>query len=163
VLSVDNEIGATEVLTGSREIEDVLRPSGIEQLDFIGSGAVPPNPTELLGSRRTAELLKTLRELYEFVVIDASPVLPVSDALLLAGLVDGVVIVANASATPRQQVRAACARVEYSRAKVLGVVLNRVKLYSPDYHSYCHGGYYYTIQNGAAAGSLKGQPEKISQ
>jgi capsular exopolysaccharide synthesis family protein len=155
VLSVNNEFGITEVLTGSRELEDVLRPSGIDQLDFIGSGAVPPNPTELLGSRRTAEILKRLSQDYQYVVIDASPVLPVSDPLLLAGLVDGVVIVANASATPRQQVRAACARIEYARAKVLGVVLNRVKLFSPDYHSYYHGGYYYTIKNGAADDSPK--------
>ncbi len=153
VLSVDNNVGLTEVLTGSRELTEVLRPTGIEHLDFLGSGAVPPNPTELLGSRKMAETLRQLGQDYEYVVIDSSPVLPVSDSLLLARLVDGVVIVANASATPRQQVRTACARVEYARGRLLGIVLNKVKLHSPEYHPYYHGGYYYRIQNGAAGGA----------
>ena len=147
VLSVDNHLGLTEVLTGSRELLEVVRPTEIEHLDFLGSGSVPPNPTELLGSHKMIDTLQQLRQHYEYVVIDSSPVLPVSDSLLLAKLVDGVVIVANASATPRQQVRTACARIEYARGKILGVVLNKVKLHSPDYHPYYHGGYYYTIQN----------------
>jgi Mrp family chromosome partitioning ATPase len=84
------------------------------------------------------------------VVIDSSPVLPVSDSLLLAKLVDGVVLVANASATPRQQVRTACARVEYAQGKILGVVLNKVKLHHPDYYPYYHGGYYYTMHDNAS-------------
>ncbi|MBV8362910.1 MAG: CpsD/CapB family tyrosine-protein kinase, partial [Deltaproteobacteria bacterium] len=147
LLSIENHLGLTEVLTGSRELREVLRPTGIEHLDFISAGAIPPNPTELLGSRRMAETLRHLEQDYEYVVIDSSPVLPVSDSLLLARLVDGVVIVANAAATPRQQVRIACVRVEYSQGRLLGLVLNRIKLHSPDYHPYYHGGYYYTVQN----------------
>jgi polysaccharide biosynthesis transport protein len=146
VLSLDNHLGLTEVLTGSRELHEVVRPTEIENLHFLGAGSVPPNPTELLGSHKMAETLRQLREEHEYVVIDSSPVLPVSDSLLLVKLVDGVVIVANASATPRQQVRTACARIEYARGKILGVVLNKVKLHHPDYHPYYHGGYY-TIQH----------------
>ena len=146
LLSIDNHLGLTEVLTGSRELREVLRPTAIEHLDFLSAGASPPNPTELLGSRRMAETLRHLAQDYEYVVIDSSPVLPVSDSLLLAKLVDGVVIVANAAATPRQQVRIACVRVEYAQGRLLGIVLNRIKLHSPDYHPYYHG-YYYTVQN----------------
>ncbi len=153
VLSVENHLGLTEVLTGSRELHEVLRPTEIEHLDFVSSGAVPPNPTELLGSLKIAETLRHLEQDYEYIVIDSSPVLPVSDSLLLAKLVDGIVIVANASATPRQQVRIACARVEYARGRLLGIVLNRIKLHSPDYHPYYHSGYYYTVDKDAASGS----------
>ena len=142
LLSIDNHLGLTEVLTGSSELHQVLRPTGIDHLDFVSSGAVPPNPTELLGSRKLAETLRQLEQEYEYVVIDSSPVLPVSDSLLLAKLVDGVVIVASAAATPRQQVRIACVRVEYARGRILGIVLNRAKLHSADYHPYYHGGYY---------------------
>jgi succinoglycan biosynthesis transport protein ExoP len=150
LLSIDNHLGLTEVLTGSRELHEVLRPTEIEHLDFLSSGAVPPNPTELLGSHKIAETLHQLQQDYEYVVIDSSPVLPVSDSLLLAKLVDGVVIVANAAATPRQQVRIACVRVEYARGRLLGILLNRAKLHSPDYHPYYHGSYYYTVQNDPA-------------
>jgi polysaccharide biosynthesis transport protein len=150
VLSIENHLGLTEVLTGSRSLREVLRKTEIEHLDFVSSGAVPPNPTELLGSRMIAQTLQELEQDYEYLVIDSSPVLPVSDSLLLAKLVDGVVIVANAAATPRQQVRIACARVEYARGRLLGIVLNRVKLHSPDYHPYYHGGYYYSVENSDA-------------
>jgi capsular exopolysaccharide synthesis family protein len=152
VLSVENHCGLTEVLTGSCELDEALQPSGIEHLDFLASGAVPPNPTELLGSQRIAQILRQLGQDYDHVVIDSSPVLPVSDSLLLAKLVDGVVLVANASATPRQQVRTACARVEYAHGKILGVVLNKVKLHHPDYYPYYHGGYY-SVQDPASIGA----------
>jgi capsular exopolysaccharide synthesis family protein len=147
VLSIDNHLGLTEVLTGSRELHEVLRKTQVEHLDFLSSGAVPPNPTELLGSHKIAETLRLLEKDYEYIVIDSSPVLPVSDSLLLAKLVDGVVIVANAAATPRQQVRIACVRIEYARGRLLGIVLNHIKLHSPDYHPYYHAGYYSSVQS----------------
>jgi len=142
VLAVDNVTGLTEVLTGALKFEEATRRTGIENFDFLGAGAAPPNPTELLGSAKMAELLAQLREYFRYIVIDSSPVLPVSDGLLLARLVDGAVVVANGAATPRQQVKTACARLEYARGKILGIVLNRIKLNSPDYHYYYHDNYY---------------------
>jgi receptor protein-tyrosine kinase len=142
VLGMDNHLGLTEVLTGSCEPHEMIRPAGCENLFFLGTGSVPPNPTELLGSAKLAETIERLRNHYEYIIIDSSPVLPVSDALLMAKLADGVVIVANAQATPRKLVRAACARLEYARGKILGVILNRVKLHSPEYHDYYRYGDY---------------------
>jgi polysaccharide biosynthesis transport protein len=141
VLAVDNHIGLTEVLAGSRELHEMIRGTEIENLFFLGSGSVPPNPTELLGSPKMVETLLELRAHYEYVVIDSAPVLPVSDSLVLAKLTDGVMLVANGSVTPRQQVKTACARLEYARAKILGVVLNKVKIHSADYHYYYHQDY----------------------
>jgi capsular exopolysaccharide synthesis family protein len=147
VLSIENHLGLTEVLTGTRELHEVLRKTEIEHLDFLSSGAVAPNPTELLGSHKIGETLRDLEQDYEYIVIDSSPVLPVSDALLLARLVDGVVIVANAVSTPRHQVRIACVRVDYAGGRILGIVLNRIKLHNPDYDPYYHRGYYYTVED----------------
>jgi polysaccharide biosynthesis transport protein len=142
VLAVDNHLGLTEVLTGSREMHETIRATEIENLYFLGAGSVPPNPTELLNSPKMAEVMAQLRDHYEYIVIDSAPVLPVSDSMVLSKLTDGVVLVANGSATPRQQVKNACARLEYARAKILGLVLNKVKIHSPDYHYYYHQDYY---------------------
>jgi succinoglycan biosynthesis transport protein ExoP len=142
VLAIDNLAGLTETLTGSRKWPEVIRPTEIDNLDFLSAGSAPPNPTELLGSPKMAEILAAMGERYSYIVIDSSPVLPVSDALLLASLVDGVVVVVNGVATPRQQVKTACARLEYARGKILGVVLNRIHLQSPDYYYYYHHDYY---------------------
>jgi polysaccharide biosynthesis transport protein len=142
VLAVDNHLGLTEVLTGSRDMLEMIRATEIENLYFLGAGSVPPNPTELLNSPKMAEVMAQLRDRYEYIVIDSAPVLPVSDSMVLSKLTDGVVLVANGSATPRQQVKNACARLEYARAKILGLVLNKVKIHSPDYHYYYHQDYY---------------------
>jgi capsular exopolysaccharide synthesis family protein len=142
VLTVDNQLGLTEVLTGSRELGEVVRRTEIENFDFLGSGSAPPNPTELLGSTKMLETLTALRKIYEYIIVDTSPVLPVSDPLVVAQLADGIMVVANAVATPRQQVRTAVARLEYARGKILGVVLNRIKIHSPDYQYYYHHEYY---------------------
>lgn len=147
VLAMDNHTGLTEVLTGACDLQEVIRPTEVDNLHFLGAGSVPPNPAELLGSSKMAESLARLRDHCEYIVIDSSPVLPVSDSLLLAKLVDGIVVVANGAATPRQQVRTACARLEYARGKILGLVLNRIQVNNPEYRYYYHQEYYnFTIQ-----------------
>jgi succinoglycan biosynthesis transport protein ExoP len=142
VLAVDNHLGLTEVLTGSRDITEMIRATEIENLYFLGAGSVPPNPTELLNSSKMVDVMEQLRENYQYIVIDSAPVLPVSDSMVLSKLVDGVVLVANGSATPRQQVKNACTRLALADAKMLGLVLNKVKIQSPDYHNYYHQDYY---------------------
>jgi succinoglycan biosynthesis transport protein ExoP len=141
VLAVENHLGLTEVLTGVRDLHDLIRPSGVENLFLLSSGSVPPNATELLGSSRMHQVLTELQQIYDYIVIDSPPVMPVSDALLLSTIADGVLLVTNASRTPKHQVRAARARLEYARAKIFGTVLNRIKIHSSDYHYY-HQGYY---------------------
>jgi capsular exopolysaccharide synthesis family protein len=156
VLHIENHLGLTEVLTGSRELGDMIRETEISNLDMLSSGSIPPNPAELLNSQKMADTLSDLRDIYDFIVIDSSPVLPVSDALVLAKLVDGIIVVANGAATPRQQVRTACARIVRARGKILGVVLNKIKINSPDYYYHYHHEYYgYGRAEGA---SKKGEP-----
>ena len=135
VLGVHNLVGLTEVLVGQKQAIDVIRAVGGNGLSFLSAGSVPPNPTELLASRRMQEVLSELTSQYDSVVIDSPPVMPVSDSVVLSRMVDGVVVVVGPR-TPKQLVRHACARLGQVGAKILGVVLNRVNLKSPDYYHY---------------------------
>ncbi len=142
VLDLDNNLGLTEVLTGVRDLHDLIRPTVVPNLFVLSSGSVPPNATELVGSSKMHQVVTQLQQIYDYVVIDSPPVMPVSDALLLSTIVDGVLLVTNASRTPKQQVRAARARLEYARAKIFGTVLNKVRVHHSEYQYYYHQGYY---------------------
>jgi polysaccharide biosynthesis transport protein len=153
VFDLDKEPGLTEALTGRREVHELIRPTHIDGLSLLTSGSLPPNPTELLGSEKMRQLLAQLAQEFDFVIIDSPPVLPVSDAIILSTLVDGVVVVVNSEATAKQQVRIACARLRYARAKIFGAVLNKVNVTSPEYRYY--SSYYYQYTNEV----LQGSPE----
>jgi polysaccharide biosynthesis transport protein len=135
ILAVENHLGLTEVLTGAHEHGSLIRRTPIENLFFLSSGETPPNPSELLGSDRMRELLTFLGERNDYIVIDGTPVLPVTDVVVLSTMVDGVTLVVGPN-TPKQQARAALSRLEYARAKVLGAVLNKVNINSVDYNYY---------------------------
>ena len=141
VLGIASEPGLTELLTGQREPQEVARPTAIENLFLISCGSSPPNPAELVGSRKMQETLAFLQAHFDYVLIDSPPVMPVSDAILLSTMVDGVVLVVGGQETPKHVVREARARLGYARAKILGVMLNRVNMQSGDY-SYYYRHYY---------------------
>jgi succinoglycan biosynthesis transport protein ExoP len=150
VLDLDNNLGLTEVLTGVRDLHDLIRPTAVPNLFILSSGSVPPNATELVGSPKMHQVVTQLQEIYDYIVIDSPPVMPVSDALLLSTIVDGVLLVTNAARTPKQQVRAARARLEYARAKIFGTVLNRIRIHHSEYQYYYHQGYYTPEDENAA-------------
>jgi len=136
VLSMENERGLAEVLTGHCGAAEVTLQTSEDNLYFLSSGAEPPNPSELLSSKKMKQLLTELEEEFDCVVIDSPPVMPVSDPVLLSTMVDGVVIVVDSQNTPKQLVRDVRSRLKKAHAKVLGVVLNRVDLRNGDYASY---------------------------
>ncbi len=141
ILKMPNEVGLAECLAGQIEAERVLRPTQVDNLFMITSGSKPPNPAELLGSKTMAATIAILREQFDYVFIDSSPVLPVSDALPLATMVDGVLMVVDGQKTPRQLVKDARARLTSPHIKMLGVMLNRVDVQEGSYGSY-YGHYY---------------------
>jgi capsular exopolysaccharide synthesis family protein len=138
VLGVENHAGLADVLAGQRELAEVIHPTAIEQLFFLSSGPLPANPAELVGSKKMRDTLAALQEQYDYILIDSPPVMPVSDAILLSTMADGVVLVANARQTPRQVVRATHVRLSYAHAKILGVVLNQLHIRNGDYAYYYH-------------------------
>jgi polysaccharide biosynthesis transport protein len=136
VLGIENKAGLTEILAGRWEPSDVIRPTVSEHLFILSSGSVPRNPAELVGSKQMRAILVSLQEQYDYILIDSPPVMLASDAMLLATMVDGVVLVANAQRTPKQVVRAARARLACARTKILGVVLNQLNIRNREYTYY---------------------------
>ena len=130
-------MGLTEFLVGAQSAEQAIRSSGIKNLSILTRGSVvPPNSTELVGSQRMRELLSHLSQNYDFIVIDSPPLIPVSDSMILSTMVDGVVLVVDSAHTPKRQIKAARARLDYARARVFGFVLNRMHPKSLHYHYY---------------------------
>ncbi|RLP77798.1 polysaccharide biosynthesis tyrosine autokinase [Mycetocola tolaasinivorans] len=136
--------GLTDVLSGRAELQQVIQPCGdSEKLWILGAGRIPPNPSELLGSRAMKELLAALGE-QSIVILDAPPILPVTDAVVLANSADGVVLVASARNTTYEQFGRAQQLIKRGGAHLLGTVLNRVPTSGQDAHQYgYYGGTYY--------------------
>lgn len=141
--------GLTELLTGQAGLEEVLIESRVKNLSLLLSGAIPPNPAELLGSKEMALLCDELSVSYDYVIIDSPPVLPVTDSLILSRKVDGVIMVVRSGETPGKAVREAVRRLEGVGARFLGVILNDVNMQSGDYQYY--GGYYQSYKQQSAA------------
>ncbi|MGY1854925.1 polysaccharide biosynthesis tyrosine autokinase [Modestobacter sp. SYSU DS0290] len=127
LLGLEGAAGLTTVLSGRAALADVVQPWGPMRLDVLTSGTTPPNPTELLGSPAMIRLLDEMAGAYEFVVLDAAPLLAVADAAVLAHRTDGTVLVANVRQARRPQLAEALENLEKVGARVLGVVLNGVR------------------------------------
>ncbi len=146
VFQLPNAQGLTDLLRSPQyEIGDQLKRTEFENLQVITSGPLPPNPSEMLGSQRMADLLQQLQEIADVVIFDTPPVLAVSDAAVLANRVDGVIFVIKAKQTRRKEAQEAHKRLQQGNTTVLGSVLNQA--------SGKEGGYYYTYyaQTGNAA------------
>jgi len=150
-LGLEGSVGLTTILIGRASVEDVVQPWGNGNLDVITAGQIPPNPSELLGSARMAELIEHLSQTYDVVIVDCAPLLPVTDAAVLARLVGGAVLVVGANTIHRHEVQGAIESLEAVNSKVHGVVVNRAPQISSGYH----GGYSYyeysSTPNGDAA------------
>jgi len=121
------EFGLSTLLTGLCDYQEVIRPSGIEGLDVIDSGLLPSNPTELLGGAMMEQLLKHQRKSYDYVIVDGPPVLVVSDAKMLARLVDGTILVFNAGSTGRGAAQRTIREMKEVDAAIIGCVLFAVR------------------------------------
>jgi receptor protein-tyrosine kinase len=131
--------GLTDVLAGKASLHEVAQPWGEGNLTVLAAGPMPPNPSELLGSAQMRSLLEHLRATNDFVLIDAPPLLPVTDAAVLSVLSDGCVLATRYGKTRREELREAAATLERIDAKLLGVVLNRVPPATGKAHGYGYG------------------------
>lgn len=139
--------GLSNLLVGNAKASEVIQETGTPGLWLMPAGTLPPNPAELLGSKRFKEFSTFLLQHFDWLIIDTPPVMAVTDAALVANLAHGVLFVVGAEMTSRRVASRAVEQLEYGQAKFLGAVLNRVDLehnayyysryYRPDY-----GGYY---------------------
>ncbi|MDU0348880.1 polysaccharide biosynthesis tyrosine autokinase [Actinomyces sp. MRS3W] len=143
IFGVDGAVGLTQVLAGDVSIADVARAIPDQpHLRVIPAGRIPPNPSELLGSQRMKALLDRLTE-EATVILDAPPLLPVTDAGLLTGLADGAILVLAVGGTYKEQARLCGKVLAQVDGRLLGVVLNRAsrRALGSVYYGYGYGGY----------------------
>jgi len=149
-LRVSNDRGLTDFLVGQEALANVIKPTPIANLSVLNCGAVAPNPTELIASKKMRDALDNLKERFDFVLVDSPPVMPVSDAIVLSTMVDGVVYVVRGQETPKNTVKAAISQLKNDhQAKILGVLLNRVDVRAAEYDDYyVHDGddYYSSVR-----------------
>lgn len=124
--AIRNVWGLVDVLIGKSDLKEVWQEP-LEGLKVIPVGSIPPNPAELVNSGKFKNLVGRLRAEFDYVLIDAPPVEPVSDAVVLATRADGVLLVLDAQNTPRRALRRSLHSLETVGAKVLGTVMNNVK------------------------------------
>ena len=137
-----SETGLTSVLIGQAPLSDaILAVEGEPRLRVIPSGPVPPNPAEILSLKRVEDVVEVLGKNGDIVLLDCPPVLPVTDALLLSRLVDGILVVASAKSTSRRDLHRSIELLHQVQAPVLGTILNRVPVDGS--YAYGYGGYGY--------------------
>lgn len=141
VFKLSNRCGLVSYLTGSARSETAIQSTEIAGLQVCSSGPTPPNPSELLASERMARFLETMRESYDFVIVDSPPILAVSDAILPASRSDGVVLCFRANTIHREAVTECRQRLALADVKILGAVFNRQRptgggYYKSSYHYY---------------------------
>lgn len=135
-------IGLSEYLSGQAQYEAILYSTQYENLDLIFAGAVPPNPVELLSSKKFETLVREAREKYDYVLIDAAPLGAVIDAAAIGAFCDGAIMVIAANEIHCRHAQDVKAQLEKSNCKVLGAILNRIPLKSSSYYSSYYRKYY---------------------
>jgi capsular exopolysaccharide synthesis family protein len=153
--------GLSNLLVGDKQISDVIHESPQPGMWLMPAGTYPPNPAELLGSKKFRDLTVFLQQYFDWVIIDTPPVMAVTDASIAANLAHGVLFVVGAEMTSRRVAQRAVEQLEMSQAKFLGAVLNRVDLehnayYYSRYYRPEYGGYYGTGNGTTKAGGGAG-------
>ena len=148
-LDLVGAVGFSTVLSGGASLEEALQATRFPGLTVLTSGAIPPNPSELLGSQSARRLLEELRLRFDYVVVDSTPLLAVTDAAILAAASDAVFVIARYGQTRREQIAHAVANLQSVGAPLLGAVLTMM----PTRGSGSYG-YGYSYRYGSAEGSM---------
>lgn len=143
-LGADQEVkGLSHYLTGKAELKDIVYGTNVDHMDFIGTGPVAPNPSELLGNQKFQRLLEWARSEYQYVMIDCPPIGSVIDAAVVARQCDGAVYVIESEATSWRLAQRGKEQLEKTGCKILGAVLNKVEMSGKRYGYGKYYGKYY--------------------
>lgn len=137
-LDVVGTVGFSTVLSGRIALSEALQKTRFPGLTVLTSGAIPPNPSELLGSQSARKIFQELRNEYDYVIVDSTPLLAVTDAAVLAAGADGVLLIARYGQTKREQLRHAVQSLRDVDAKLLGAVFTMVPLRGGSSYSYSY-------------------------
>lgn len=137
---LENIRGLSNLLIDELNIDDVVNHSSIENLNVITCGPIPPNPAELLGSKRMERIVEEAKEKYDIILFDTPPVLAVTDAQILTNIVDGALLVIRSGETEHAAALKAKESLDQAKGKLLGIVLNDQQKNQTDnyYYYYSH-------------------------
>ncbi|MEW1706480.1 polysaccharide biosynthesis tyrosine autokinase [Microbacterium sp. NPDC089190] len=141
-MGIEGGVGLTDVLIGRAELVDVLQQWGTGRLFVLPSGRTPPNPSELLGSQAMQRTLEALADAFDYVLVDAPPLLLVTDAAVISRFTSGVLMVAASGTTRKPQLTAAVEKIGAIGSRLFGVIVTMLPSKGPD--SYGYGSYSYT-------------------
>ncbi|MCA1021053.1 CpsD/CapB family tyrosine-protein kinase [Halobacillus litoralis] len=133
---VPNTAGLSNYLIGAQRIEDIVNPTDLNKLDIMTCGPIPPNPSELLGSKKMQEFIEEAKQTYDMIIFDTPPVHAVTDSQVLSNFVDGVLLVVRSKQTDKESALKAKEQLEQSQVNLLGVVLNDQDVKSSNYYYY---------------------------
>jgi len=139
--NLENDEGLSDVLSGAASLTSVLRVSEVNpRLNTINSGPIPPNPSELLGSERSGQILNELKKQFDFVIIDTPPILPVTDALVISRYADAIIFIVNSRDSRSRDIKESLDRIKSVSSRVDGFVLNSTELPTSRYrYGYRYG------------------------
>ncbi len=147
LFGLENKEGISTYLLGEKPIEELIRTNVYRGLDLLLCGPIPPNPAELMESKRFRDMIERLRGIYDVIVFDSPPIIAVSDAAILATLTDGVVVVVKVAQVSRDILKRSIAQLAKANAVVLGAVVNHLDLKGGgrygSYYYYYHEKYRY--------------------
>lgn len=134
IFKVKNLNGLTNFLTADIDMKDLVKTTHIPNLFLINAGPVPPNPAELLGSEKMAELVGKMKEHFHYILFDSPPVLAVSDAMVMGPVIDGMILIVWGGKTSREALKRAKEHLDMVNIKTLGVIINRINMPEHDYY-----------------------------
>lgn len=160
-MGVEGGVGLTDVLIGRAELVDVLQQWGTGKLFVLPSGRTPPNPSELLGSQAMQRTLEALSDAFDYVLVDAPPLLLVTDAAVISRFTSGVLMVAASGTTKKPQLTAAVEKLQAIGSRLFGVIVTMLPSKGPD--SYGYGAYSYSAPEEAATTRSTGRRSRREQ
>ena len=161
-----NEEGLSQALSNGVAWQSMVRQTNVPNLFCLPSGVIPPNPAELLASKRMKSLLDELKENFDMVILDSPPVISVADSPIIASRVDGTVLVSRSGFIPRHICLHAKNALESVNGKIIGCVLNGVLSHHQSYyysHYYGADAYYHGEDGEKKSGRRKGESEIVSE
>ncbi|HWQ43315.1 MAG TPA: CpsD/CapB family tyrosine-protein kinase [Desulfosporosinus sp.] len=141
LFGVDNGLGLSVALVQDLDYRKYLQETEVPGVTLLTGGPIPPNPAELVGSKRMKHLIKEVSEQFDIILIDTPPIIAVTDAAILAQEVDGVILVLASGEVNKEYARRAKELLDKVGAKILGAVLNKVDMKTSEYYyyNYYHG------------------------
>ncbi|SHF21735.1 CpsD/CapB family tyrosine-protein kinase [Alkalibacter saccharofermentans] len=136
IFNISNTNGLSNVLVGDNKMDKNIKDTKVPNLFVLTSGPIPPNPSEMLDSKRMRELILSLKDHFDMILLDSPPIMPVTDGLILSQIVDGTIVIVSLGSTERDALKKTMDSLEKIGANILGTVINKASSKAGYYVNY---------------------------